>query len=65
MIAYFLKTIRLIIDTLSFSYFIGMGWLILCKITYFYNNIRSDHFDYDDHHIMSLDQNFFPYFEFK
>ena len=28
-----LKTIKLIVMILNFSYFIGMGWLIMCKIT--------------------------------
>jgi len=31
-VSYILRTMRMVIDILSFSYFLGMGWLILCRI---------------------------------
>ena len=36
MISFILKTLKLLINILSFSYFIGMSWLLMCKVIYHY-----------------------------
>jgi len=47
-ISFVLRTLRMLINIFSFSYFIGMAWLIMCKIVEFVSyNSKDGHEDID------------------
>ena len=57
-ISFFLKTLKIVIVIVNFSYFIGMGWLILCQIGHHVASTEAEEagepFDIEGHFISNF-----------